>query len=406
MIISQKIEFITKNFSFSIEKLKNVKTNKEKRNILNELIGNILNAGIIISTRILSKIVSASRTLVQDVIKNFYNPKVLEKVETRGRKNVEEKYPKIINQIKDICNRFEVVDESMQDKIVYVNLTLRKIKAKLISNYDYSEETCPCINTIRKIMVKVLNYKMTKVKKKKVFKKIPETDAIFANIDKKLVEAENSHILPFSIDDKTAKYIGNLSGGGYSWFKREALDHDTLPDYILKPFGILNMKTKQAEVYCTTSNSTADFKVDCIDEYLNKHLTPNIKKVMLFLDNGPENNSRRKLWMKRIIELSIKYNIRIELVYYPPYHSKYNKIEHYWGVLQRSWSGLILDTLEKAIGAINGTTWDGVPSIGHLRTNEYLKGVKVDEQELLELIKKHVHYENKGIEKWSLLTTP
>lgn len=66
---------------------------------------------------------------------------------------------------------------------------------------------------------------------------------------------------------------------------------------------------------------------------------------MLFLDNGPENSSRRKLWMKRIIELTMKYGIPIKLVYYPPYHSKYNLIEHYWGVLQRSWSGLILDTL-------------------------------------------------------------
>lgn len=406
MIIAQKEEFITKNFHFSIEMLKETKTNKEKRSILTELIGNILNAGIIISTRRLSKIISISRVLIQDVIKSFHTSKELTKIETRGRKSIEEKYPDIISQIKTICEKYEVVDKSLQDKIIYVNITLRKIKATLISDYGYEKDLVPCENTIRKIMIKNLEYKITKVKKKKVFKKIPETDAIFANINAKLIETLNKDVLSISIDDKVAKYIGNLSGGGSSWFKREALDHDTLPDYILKPFGIMNLKTKQVDVYCTTSNSTANYKVDCLDEYFAKELTPNIKKVLIYLDNGPENSSRRKLWLKRIIELSKKYCIPIELVYYPPYHSKYNKIEHYWGVLQRSWSGLILDTLEKAIGAINGTAWDGVYSVGYLRTKEYLKGEKVDEKELEQLIKNHVHFENEGIEKWSLVITP
>lgn len=406
MMISQKEEFITKNFHFSIEKLKNVRTNKEKKNILIELVGNIINAGIMISVRALARIAFVSRTVVKDVINNFYTPQVFSKIETRGRKKIEEKCPEIVNQIKTICEKYEVIDKSLQDKIIYVNITLRKIKATLISDYDYTRKSCPCENTIRKIMINILDYKITKVKKKKVFKKIPETDKIFDNINTKLTEAQNKDILAISIDDKVSKYIGNLSGGGYSWSKREALDHDTLPDYILKPFGIMNLQTKQVDVYCTTSNSTANYKVDCLDEYLKKELNIGIKKVIIFLDNGPENSSRRKLWLKRIIELSIKYHIPIELAYYPPYHSKYNKIEHYWGVLQRSWSGLILDTLDKAIGAINGTVWGGVSSVGHLSTKEYFKGEKVDEKELKRLMDKHISTENKGIEKWSLLITP
>ena len=88
-----------------------------------------------------------------------------------------------------------------------------------------------------------------------------------------------------------------------------------------------------------------------------------------------------------MIMMAIKLNITIELVYYPPYHSKYNLIEHFWGVLQRSWNGLIINNTKKLIGAINGTKWSGINA----------KGI---------LVKKHVHYENKGIEKWSLIITP
>lgn len=406
MNISQMKDFITTNFSFSLEKLKNTKTNKEKRSILKELIGNILNACIPISVRALARIVSVSRKLVQNIITSFYFSDDVKKTETRGRKSITEKYPQIEEQIKAICNKFEVVDKSLQEQITYVNITLRKIKATLISDYDYAVDNCPCENTIRKIMMNCLGYKITKVKKKKVFKKIPETDRIFANVNKKLNEVLLPNVLALSIDDKTSKYIGNLSGGGYSWIEKEALDHDTLPDYILKPFGVMNLEANEVDVYCTTSNSTANFKVDMLDKYLCEHLTPGINKVLIFLDNGPENSSKRKLWMYRIIKLSIKYNVFMELVYYPPYHSKYNKIEHYWGVLQRSWSGLILDTLDKAIGVINTTTWSGIPSKGHLSTKEYEKGLKVNEKELEELIKEHVHYENKGIEKWSLLITP
>lgn len=47
-----------------------------------------------------------------------------------------------------------------------------------------------------------------------------------------------------------------------------------------------------------------------------------------------------------------------------------------------------------------------MPSIGYIRTTEYLKGKKVDEQELKNLIANHVCTENKRIERWSLLIIP
>jgi hypothetical protein len=36
---------------------------------------------------------------------------------------------------------------------------------------------------------------------------------------------------------------------------------------------------------------------------------------------------------KRIVEFVDATRLEVELVYYPPYHSKYNAMEHCWGVL-------------------------------------------------------------------------
>lgn len=71
---------------------------------------------------------------------------------------------------------------------------------------------------------------------------------------------------------------------------------------------MLNLKTNDTTIFCTTSNSTVEFKADCIEEQLKKDLkmNPNINKVYFFLANGPENSSRRTLWIYLLMLLSIK----------------------------------------------------------------------------------------------------
>lgn len=411
MIIPFDAKFIQENFAYSINnRLAKAKTRNEKITIIMDIIGNLKQNGMKILIKTLAKILNVSKHLIRKALKLLDEKSLQVRIETRGRKKVEIKNPKLVSQIKEICESYEIQDKSIKDRIIYVNLTLRNIKAVLKEKYNYSDNDCPCENTIRRIMMKVLNYKITKVKKNKVFKKIEETDAIFKNVNEKMkyVKDSTNNTLAISIDDKVAKYVGNLSGGGYSWLVKETYDHDTNPDYIVKPFGIMNIKTKETFVYCTPSFSTADFKVDCIDDYLKKQLclNKNINELIIFLDNGPENSSRRKLWLYRTINLSKKYSIKIELVYYPPYHSKYNKIEHYWGVLQRHWSGLVINSLDKLIGAINSTEFDNIPSTGILVEKKYQKGRKVDENKLKELTQKHITFANKGIEKWSLIVTP
>ena len=415
-------EIINKIYSNSSNSIKNCHNRKEKRKLLKELIGNLIEAEVSFSERNLSQALGVSRQLIHDILIEIQVEKgnsilllmisfltSFFKIETRGRKKFEVNHPNIVVDIKEICENTKHIDKSIKGEIYYTDVTLKYIQSELKSKYNYQGKDCPSIKTISRIMKEKLGYAITKVKKDKVFKKVKETNIIFKNVFAKIKEAkEKANIIAISIDDKVAKYIGNLSALGSSWIERHALDHDTNPIYIVKPFGIMDIKEKIVNVFCTISNSTANFKVDCIEEFIISKIkdNPNITKLMIFLDNGPENSSRRKLWIKRIIELAIKYNIIIELVYYPPYHSKYNLIEHFWGVLQKHWNGLIIDTLDKLIGAINSATWDGVPAVGHLSKKEYLKGESIDEKKLNFLIGKHVVFPNNEIKKWSLVITP
>jgi hypothetical protein len=56
-------------------------------------------------------------------------------------------------------------------------------------------------------------------------------------------------------------------------------------------------------------------------------------------------------------------------------HSKYNPIERYWGALERSWNGSLLDTVEAVVGHASQMKWKGLAPIVELVEKVYEKGV-------------------------------
>lgn len=81
-------------------------------------------------------------------------------------------------------------------------------------------------------------------------------------------------------------------------------------------------------------------------------------------------------------EFADKYNIRVRLVYYPPYHSKYNAIERCWGRLEEHWNGEILDSAHKAIEWAKTMTWKGMKPVVHFCKKIYERGVKLSKKEM------------------------
>ena len=176
-------------------------------------------------------------------------------------------------------------------------------------------------------------------------KKIKETDAIFAKLKEvNRASDEAKTVLRLSWDAKATVKLGDFSRCGKNRLERKAADHDFKPEGILNPFGILLPQWDDLTLYFTTSSVTSDFIVDMLGRWwtVKKEQFPHVDTLVINQDNGPEIQSRRTQFLKRMVEFAWTHKLLIRLAYYPPYHSKYNAIEHVWGVLEAHWDGDLL----------------------------------------------------------------
>ena len=299
----------------------------------------------------------------------------------RGNKKTEEKMPKLEEDIRSIVDPKSQTDPNFQTSFAYTRITAKAVWQALIDEKGYISYELPCENTIRNILNR-LGYQLKRIQKTKPLKKIPETDAIFENVNKANRQAdEDPDTLRISIDAKAKVNIGEFYRGGKSREEEpeEALDHDMNPDIKMVPFGIFEPTTNHISIVFSTSIETSDFVVDCLELWWeeNKERHVNIRKLVINLDNGPHVNSYRTQFIKRMIEFTDKTGLEIQLIYYPPYHSKYNSIERCWGVLEMHWNGTLLSSVDKAIRWAETMTWNSVHPAVHLIDKVYQNGVKL-----------------------------
>jgi hypothetical protein len=278
----------------------------------------------------------------------------------RGRKSIDHHLPELKNDIKEIIDSQSQTDPKFDSNRLFTRLTTKEVRKQLIDKAKYLDEQLPTDQTLNNL-INNLGYNMKKVQKVKPLKKIEETDDIFKKIEEinEKYKSDNT-VLRLSIDAKATVKIGNYSRNGKSRNGRKALDHDFKGETIT-PFGILNIDTQDITHYFTKSKVTADFIVDVLEDYWesNKEVhANNIKTLILYVDNGPECNSRRTQFVKRIVELSNKLMVKILLVYYPPYHSKYNPVERTWAALELHWNGDLLESEETVIRFAETMTWN------------------------------------------------
>ena len=81
------------------------------------------------------------------------------------------------------------------------------------------------------------------------------------------------------------------------------------------------------------------------------------------MDNGPESNGRRTQFLYRMVEFADAIGKPIQLLYYPPYHSKYNPIERCWGILEQHWNGTKRIDAQTRLEWAKSMTWQGLPPV-------------------------------------------
>lgn len=107
-----------------------------------------------------------------------------------------------------------------------------------------------------------------------------------------------------------------------------------------------------------------------------------VERLVVYLDNGPKNSGRRTQFLKRMVEFADWSGLEVRLVYYPPYHSKYNPVERCWSALERRWNGVLLTDLVTALGCALRMTWKGRRPTVRCLGGEYPDGVRVPPGEM------------------------
>ena len=184
----------------------------------------------------------------------------------------------------------------------------------------------------------------------------------------------------WSMDCKATVNIGEFSRGGLTRGDHRASDHDMGCQEKYVPCGIVDEASGALHITFGSSYKTSDFIVDTIEakwEAMAEQEQAETSLIQIKMDNGPESSGRRTQFLSRMVQLADLINKPIQLLYYPPYHSKYNPIERCWGIVELQWNGTKLIDAETMLGWAKQMTWKGIHPIVALSYKMYQKGVSL-----------------------------
>jgi hypothetical protein len=207
--------------------------------------------------------------------------------------------------------------------------------------------------------------------------------------------------------------VGDFARGGRARAAGplKAVDHDMAAETILVPLGILELNRGSAAIdqlwiLFGQSKETSDFIADGLERWWTERgpVHAGVKRLQIELDNGPEIGSSRTQFMKRLVEFADRHRVAIELVYLPPYHSKYNPIERCWGVLEQHWNGTLLRSVADVLQWAGSMTWRTLhPLIGAVTTT-YERGVRLTKAAFGPFERRLIR--SQSLPRWSLKIQP
>jgi hypothetical protein len=149
-------------------------------------------------------------------------------------------------------------------------------------------------------------------------KKIPQTDAIFEQLNQMNAAADAApDVLRISVDAKATVKVGPFARGGKSRAVTKACDHDFQPAATVTPVGILVPASDELFVYGVTSKVTSDCLVDRLVQWWEvvQERFAHITTLVINLDNGPENQSRRTQFMQRMVDFVRQSGLTVRLTW-------------------------------------------------------------------------------------------
>ena len=244
-------------------------------------------------------------------------------------------------------------------------------------------------------------------------KEVKDRDEQFKRIAAIRKEAETVGLPIISIDTKKKEMLGNFKreGKALSNGPLKSLDHDfaTFSDGQIVPHGIYDITKNVGYLTLGISHDTSRFVCDNIARVWENHLKwqyPDAHTLVILCDGGGSNSSSHRIVKQDLMDLANKLGIRLLIVHYPPYCSKFNPIEHrLFSQINRSWQGAPLMSLRNAADrAAMTTTKKGLKVHVHINSKAYEIQRPIDESYQKRLAKQIVFAQELG--KWNYLIKP
>jgi DDE family transposase len=211
----------------------------------------------------------------------------------------------------------------------------------------------------------------------------------------------------WSLDCKATVQLGEFSRGGLTRGEIKACDHDLGCQAKYIPCGVVDEATGQLSITFGSSAKTSDFIVDVLAARwyaLSAHEQRATAQLQLKMDNGPESSGMRTQFLHRMVQFADQIGKPIQLLYFPPYHSKYNPIERCWGILELHWNGTLLREVDTMLAWAQSMTWKGRSPVVELNHKEYPRGVTLRKKAMRTVecrLERHPE-----LPKWDILIRP
>lgn len=223
----------------------------------------------------------------------------------------------------------------------------------------------------------------------------PDRDAQF-----RFISQQSSLFMLFgcpviSVDTKKKELVGNYKNAGTEYRPVEeprlVNDHDFEGELgKAVPYGIYDIGRNEGYVNVGIGADTAEFAVNSIRSWwttMGADAYPDAKMLMITADCGGSNGRRNRLWKTELQRFADDTGLTIFVRHFPPGTSKWNRIEHrLFSFISENWRGKPLESYEVIVNLIGSTTTEtGLRVKCDLDSNEYIKSIKVDDEEFSRL---------------------
>lgn len=259
-------------------------------------------------------------------------------------------------------------------------------------------------------LVREYGFKTRSFRKDIPMRKVEGRNEQFEKISRVRQVCVENGIPIISIDTKKKELVGNFKreGGVLCTSAPKAFDHDfaTFSEGTIVPHGIYDIAHNTGYLTIGNSHDTSEFVCDNIEDCWNNHLRalyPDARILVVLCDGGGSNSSSHHIVKQDFISLADRIGMRIVVMHYPPYCSKYNPIEHrLFSQITRSWRGIpLLSVADACKRAADTVTKTGLKVFSRIVNKVYETGRKVSD-DYSETLARRIVFDY-DLHKWNYL---